>query len=117
MLGALLRTKPEPIRVAVFTDNASAETSSLLLQHSVSVWLMEPTARTAVVNSPYYVRPVADLSQAPWWASVPYLGRDRYDVVLSLGNTMRLSLLVNYKGERDLQVRRLRLQRAQFADD
>jgi hypothetical protein len=108
--STLFQRKPTPVYLAVYGEG-NTPLDGPPLETQAKRWLNEYYTYQDRTPRPDFVRPLVESVQAPWWAALPLLGGDAYDVEFGLTSAQEVWLLFDYHGDANLTVTGLTLYR------
>ncbi|MCC7264709.1 MAG: hypothetical protein IT369_19510 [Candidatus Latescibacteria bacterium] len=108
--STLFQRKPTPVYLAVYGEG-NTPLGGPPLETQAKRWLNGYYAYQDRIPRPDFVRPLVESIQAPWWAALPLLGGDAYDVEFGLSSAQEIWLLFDYHGDANLAVTGLTLYR------
>lgn len=109
-LASFFQRKPAPVYMAVYADQ-NTPPGGPPLEAQATRWLNEYFAYQDPTPRGDFVRPVVESIQAPWWAAVPFVGGQAFELEFGLTDTQDAWLLFDYNGDAGVQVEGVTLYR------
>jgi hypothetical protein len=100
--------RPKPIGLAVFAGTGSGRK---IAENQFESWFAQDRELLATAKRNESLRPVAESLQAPWWVSIPWLGRQAFELEFQLEQRSDVWFLAKYSGSGEVRTRAIELSR------